>query len=193
MNATVDSQSASTSDPASNLVDRIRILEAECTIRDIAHCYCDAADRRDWERWLAVFHPGATYNYIGIFNGLVTDLAKGVKAFFGHIPETHHHLGNIEIRVRGDRAFCQSYLTAHHLIPAAAPVKVFPAHRAGVDEDWWVGGRYFDELEYRDGRWGIVHRTGVHDWHRWDVVDARGFIRNPADAPANIDGRLGEW
>lgn len=172
-----------------DIAQRMRELEDERAIRNIAHAYCDAADRRDWARWLGLFHAGATYEFVGVYSGPVAEFVTGVQARFSHIASTHHQIGNIEVRVRGARAVCQCYFTAHHRMPAAAPVDVFPRHRAGVDEDWWVGGRYLDELAYRDGRWGIVHRAMLHDWHRWETAEPRGFVRDATVAPPGVDER----
>jgi hypothetical protein len=38
--------------------------------------------------------------------------------------------------------------------------------------DLWVGGRYLDRMEKRDGVWKIVDRVGTTDWTRLDPPTA---------------------
>lgn len=170
-----------------SLEQRVWRLEAERDIRELAHRYVDAADRKDWDRFRTVFHAGSTHRHADVYEGRSSDFVDLGKGMIDLLPETHHQLGNVTVHVTGDRARAQSYFTAHHTIPAEAPVAVFPRHTPGVEEEWWVGGRYFDELEYRDGRWGIVHRTAIHDWERWETADSRGFKRFLDYLPRPID------
>lgn len=159
----------------SDLEARLWVLESERDIRGLIHQYCDAADRRDWAAFRAVFHEGSTHRHDHVYEGLSSDFAGLGQGMIDLVAESHHHVGNVSIRVTGNSAVSQCYLIAHHLILADTPVEVFPRHTPGVDEEWLVGGRYFDRLEYRGGRWGIVHRTAIHDWERWERADARGF------------------
>jgi SnoaL-like domain len=162
---------------------RLWDLESERTIRDLVHRYCDAADRRDWARFKSVFHAESTHKHGDIFEGRSLDFAALGEAVFKHVPETHHQIGNVMVRVSDGTAVSQCYFIAHHLIPNDAPTELFPRHRVGVEEDWWVGGRYLDKFEYRNQQWGIVHREAVHDWERWEIAEGRGFIRSINDAP----------
>lgn len=168
---------------------RLWELESERAIRDLVHRYCDAADRRDWARFKSVFHPESTHKHAQIFEGRSLDFAALGETVFKHVLETHHQIGNVEVLVSTTRAVSQCYFTAHHLIPADAPIELFPRHRFGVEEDWWVGGRYFDQLEFRNQRWGIVHREAMHDWERWETAESRGFVRSNHPAPACVEKR----
>jgi hypothetical protein len=41
--------------------------------------------------------------------------------------------------------------------------------------DFFVGGRYIDVFEYRDGIWAMTNRTGMTDWTRLEVPCSQGF------------------
>ena len=178
------------------LEQRLWQLESERAIRDLCHRYADCADRRDWARFMTAFHDGATHAQTDIHASIPqvenTKFASGVFATF---RETHHLIGNIEVRISGMKAVSQAYFTSTHIIPAAVPLDFLPEKRrprnlTGKDLIWWVGGRYCDELSYRDGRWAIEHRTGIHDWEYWSEAVNGGFGRNAAAAPAPVDERL---
>ena len=81
-----------------------------------------------------------------------------------------HQLGNILIRVEGERAFSESYVTV--------------AFRRRDENGALIGmrsyGRYVDVWEKRDGRWAIVHRREVVDWTRSDPAADDWFDRTPA-------------
>lgn len=171
---------------STSLEDRILEMEAVRDIRELMFRYCDAADRRDWDRFRSVFHSDSTQRHGEVFEGTSAEFAAMGEMLMAHVQESHHQVGNVVVAVTGLRARCQCYFSAHHLIAANAPALVFPMHRPGIDEYWWVGGRYFDCLEYRDGAWGIVHRDAVHDWEHWEIADARGFVRHLANIPGPI-------
>jgi SnoaL-like domain len=175
-----------TSSSVSSLEERIWILESERSIRDLVHRYCDSADRGEWGRFRSVFHSDSTHKHDVVFEGRSADFATLAERLLSQIAETHHQIGNVMVRVNGKEADCQCYFTAHHLVMGDASLEIFPRHKPGVDEDWWVGGRYFDRLSWREGRWGIVHRSAIHDWERWEPACTRGFRRSSAGQPAMI-------
>ena len=158
--------------------ERLWRLESERDIRELIHLYCAAADRQDWAAFRSVFHPDSTHHHDRAFEGRSLDFAALGETMIRELPETHHQLGNISIRVTSTSAVSEAYFTAHHVVPADASLVVFPRHKAGVEEEWWVGGRYLDRFEHRDGRWGIVHRNAIHDWERWETAETRGFSRS---------------
>lgn len=178
--------------------ERLWLLEAERAIRQLVHRYADSADRREWGRFMEAFHEGATHQSADIHaRGPQINNTKLAAQFFSKVPETHHMVGNVDIRVSGTKAVSQCYFFAHHIIPPDASIEHLPENRRPETRDhdwvWLVGGRYFDEVEYRDGRWGIVNRTAVHDWEMWlpPATGANGgMVRNLSNEPAPIDTRL---
>jgi SnoaL-like protein len=71
-----------------------------------------------------------------------------------------HFLGGSSIDVAGDRAVAQTKMT----ISQRGAVH-------GVECDVVCTGRFYDFLERRDGRWGIVLRQPIYEKDRLDPVD----------------------
>ena len=71
-----------------------------------------------------------------------------------------HFLGGTSVDVRGDRAIAQTKMT----ITQRAPVH-------DVVCDVVCTGRFYDFLERRDGRWGIVLRQPIYEQDRLNSVD----------------------
>ena len=70
-----------------------------------------------------------------------------------------HSLGGISIDLRGDRAVSQAKMTISHR-----------AEVEGVLCDVTCTGRFYDLLERRWGRWGIVLRQPIYEKDRMDPV-----------------------
>jgi hypothetical protein len=64
-------------------------------------------------------------------------------------------IGNILIRIDGDKAAVESYLWAVSVIDGEAGPR-----------DVTTAGRYLDRFERRGGEWRIAERMVVHDWFR---------------------------
>ena len=76
-----------------------------------------------------------------------------------------HFLGGTTVDIRGTRGVAQTKMT----ISQRAPVE-------GVACDVVCTGRFFDFLEKRDSRWGLVLRQPIYEKDRIDPV-------TPTDAP----------
>ncbi len=163
---------------------RLALIEAKAEIEHAVKSYAHSADRRDVDAFLDNFHPDSTHNHIPYFKGTSREFAGGLAAHLDALF-TSHFLTNIEIAVdlHAGTAVTECYFMAAHFVPADGRKEAFSGHKVGIDEIWWVGGRYFDRFEKRAGRWKIAHRTGVHDWEHWQEVDARGFKRDVAEVP----------
>jgi hypothetical protein len=163
---------------------RLALIEAKAEIEHVIKSYGRSADRRNVDAFIDSFHPDSTHNHIQYFKGASRDFVQGLAAHHDALF-TSHFLSNIEIAVDLDAgaAVTECYFMAAHFVLADARKEAFGGHRVGVDEIWWVGGRYFDRFEKRDGRWRIAHRTGAHDWEHWQEIDARGFKRDVTEVP----------
>ena len=71
-----------------------------------------------------------------------------------------HFLGGMSIDIAGPRAIAQSKMT----ISQRAPVE-------GIVCDVVCTGRFYDLLEKRDGRWGMVLRQPIYETDLLDSVD----------------------
>lgn len=158
-----------------DLVATISAIADKQAIADQCHRYCRALDRVDEALLRSVFHPDSTHDHGG-FKGSSALFCTYAIAVLGELDRTQHQLGNVLIDLSGDTAHVESYFTAYHRLPKGRPCTgVFERHDISLDEDVWIGGRYIDRFEKRDGVWRIAHRTGVHDWESWRAADERHF------------------
>jgi hypothetical protein len=128
-------------------------LIAKQAIGNALAMHSRGVDRADLNMLASAYHTDATVDY-GFFQGpaleFVTMLANAQKGQ----PVTLHRTSNMWIKVKGKRALSESYVIAYleHLDPAGATQR-------------FVGGRYLDTHEERQGEWRLTHRTYVMDWN----------------------------
>jgi hypothetical protein len=128
-------------------------------IRDLLESWAIWRDAGDWERFRTVWHDDgrmmATW-FQGGFEGFVEanrqGWARGVRIL--------HFLGGSSIDLAGDRSVAQTKMT----ISQRAEVH-------GVLCDVVCTGRFYDFLERRAGRWGLVLRQPIYEQDRLDPVD----------------------
>jgi 3-phenylpropionate/cinnamic acid dioxygenase small subunit len=137
---------------------------ARFEILDRVHLYCHAVDRRRWDLMAEVFHEDATYQFFSIEGGWRA-FVDAAKALIDPMVQTHHQVSNSIIRFEGQEvAFSETYLRAYHVVDAHYPADTFLSLPGGGAV--WVGARYVDRFEKRDGNWRIAHRHGLVDWTR---------------------------
>jgi hypothetical protein len=128
-------------------------------IRDLIENWVVWRDAGDWDRFRTVwFDDGrmmATWTQ-GTANEFIAmskeGWAKGVSIM--------HFLGGQSIDLAGTRAVSQTKMTI--------------AQRAlvhGINADVLLTGRFYDFLEKRQGRWGMVLRQPIYEKDRIDPVD----------------------
>jgi hypothetical protein len=146
----------------------------EHQIAQLLYAWAHARDYGDWDALERCFHDGATI-HIAWISGLARDYVYGSRNAAPHTVEAHskHLISNPLIKVAGDRALSICHATLHVRRTVA-----------GVAVDLESFMRFFDLLERRDGRWGLVKRTGVYEKDRLASVDPRGF---PADFFNGVD------
>jgi hypothetical protein len=141
-------------------------LEARAEISDSLHRYCRAADRRDWSLFAEVFHDDGSMMLLG--NSVPWRLfVEQARAVLEPLGPTLHRLTNIVIEFAGNTAYCESYITAYHLVlPGEGGAPLFPrgAEKYGVV----IGGRYLDRFEHREDKWRIASRTPAFEWRAVD-------------------------
>jgi hypothetical protein len=128
-------------------------------IRDLVENWAVWRDAGDWERFRTVWHDdgrmmatwfqGPAEDFIGVSRG---GWERGVNIL--------HFLGGTSIDLAGKRAISQTKMTI--------------SQRALVHEvlcDVVCTGRFYDFLEKRDGRWGLVLRQPIYEKDRLDPVD----------------------
>ena len=128
-------------------------------VRELVERWAVWRDAGDWERFRTVWHDDgrmmATW-----FQGPADDFIRVSREGFEHGARILHFLGGSAVDVSGDRAVAQTKMT----ITQRALVH-------GVECDAVCTGRFYDFLERRDGRWGLVLRQPIYEQDRLDPVD----------------------
>jgi hypothetical protein len=128
-------------------------------IRDLVEDWVVWRDAGDWERFRTVWHSDgrmmATW-----FQGSAEEFIKVSQEGFARGVRILHFLGGTSIDLAGDRAIAQTKMT----ISQRAAVH-------GVPCDVVCTGRFYDFLERRDSRWGLVLRQPIYEKDRLDPVD----------------------
>lgn len=147
-------------------------------ITEVIYRYCRAVDRLDEPLLVDCFHPDAVHEQGG-FAGPSAQFCAHALARLRTCESSQHHVGNILIELDGDRALSEAYWVAYHRItPGSGATGLFAA--CEVAQDLFVGGRYIDRFERRDGRWRIAVRHGVYDWQRYETAAEGDFKSLPA-------------
>jgi hypothetical protein len=128
-------------------------------IRDLIENWAIWRDALMWDRFRSVWHDDgrmmATW-----FQGTADEFIKVSREGYERGVRILHFLGGMSIDVAGPRATAQTKMT----ISQRAPVD-------GVACDVVCTGRFYDFLEKRDGRWGMVLRQPIYEKDRLDPVD----------------------
>jgi hypothetical protein len=128
-------------------------------IRELVENWVVWRDAGAWERFRTVWHDDgrmmATW-----FQGAADDFIRVSREGFERGVSILHFLGGQSVEVSGDRAISQTKMT----IGQRAEVH-------GVLCDVVCTGRFYDLLERRHGRWGIVLRQPIYEKDRLDPVD----------------------
>ncbi len=138
--------------PSANLEDRL-------LVRELVEKWALYRDAGDWERFRTVWHDDgrmmATWCQADV-EGFITASQRG----WARGVSILHFLGGSAIDIMGDRAVAQTKMT----ISQRAAVE-------GVLVDVVCTGRFYDFLERRQGRWGLVLRQPIYEKDRMDPVD----------------------
>ena len=119
-----------------------------------------------WDRFATVWHDDGWMTATW-FQGPARQFIEISRAGFERGVNILHFQGAHTSDVAGARAIAQTKMEIHQ--------------RAKIDGllvDVVVTGRFYDFLEKRDGRWGIVRRQPIYEKDRMDPVhppDARGM------------------
>lgn len=147
---------------------RLELLADKQEIYDLICRYCRGVDRLDRTLMRSCYHDDAT-DKRGFVGGTADEFCDFAISMLRALVSTQHLIGNALIEVEGDTAFGEIYLTAHHRLIVD-----------GVEKDLFVGGRYVDRYERRDGVWKIAYRTELHDWTRTEDAKEDWTRNNPA-------------
>jgi hypothetical protein len=129
------------------------------SIRELLENWVVWRDAGDWERFASVWHDDGVMMATW-FQGGATDFIRVTREGWAQGVSILHFLGGSSIDVAGSRAVAQTKMT----ISQRAAVH-------GVACDVVCTGRFYDFLDKRDGRWGLVLRQPIYEKDRIDPVD----------------------
>jgi hypothetical protein len=126
-------------------------------------------DAGDWERFRSVWHDDGWMTATW-FQGSAAEFIRVSKAGFDKGVSILHFLGGCSVEVKGGRAIAQTKMTINQ--------------RGDVDKvtvDVLCTGRFFDFLEKRKGKWGIVRRQPIYEKDRMDPLDPAASLKLDPD------------
>ena len=135
------------------------ILADKLAIRELVENWVLYRDAGDWERFATVWHPDGWMTATW-FQGPATDFIEASRKLFDEGGNILHTLGGWTCDIVGNRAISQVKMTINQRAPLD-----------GVLVDVVCFGRFYDFLEKRDGRWGIVRRQPIYEKDRLDPVN----------------------
>jgi hypothetical protein len=128
-------------------------------IRDLIENWAVWRDAGDWERFATVWHDDGVMMATW-FQGPASEFIRVTKEGWAKGVSILHFLGGTSIDLAGDRAIVQTKMT----ISQRGQVQ-------GVLCDVVCTGRFYDFVEKRNGRWGVVLRQPIYEKDRVDPVD----------------------
>jgi hypothetical protein len=142
----------------SNFADRI-------AIRELIENWAVWRDAGDWERFATVWHDDGWMSATW-FQGSAADFIAVTKEGWAKGVSILHFLGGMSIDLAGNRAIAQTKMT----ISQRGPVH-------SVECDVVCTGRFFDFLERRSNRWGLVRRQPIYEKDRLDPVSPSAELK----------------
>ena len=128
-------------------------------IREVIENWVLWRDAGNWERFATVWRDDGWMTATW-FQGPARQFIRVSRDGFERGVNILHFLGGFTCDLAGDRAISQVKMTINQ--------------RAPVDDvlvDVVCTGRFYDFLEKRHGRWGIVRRQPIYEKDRMDPVD----------------------
>ena len=140
-------------------------LQDKQLIREVIENWALWRDAGDWERFKTVWHKDGVMMATW-FQGPFEDFIKVTIEGWSKGVSILHFLGGTSIDLRGDRAVAQTKMT----ISQRGPVD-------GVLCDVVCTGRFYDFLEKREGKWGVVLRQPIYEKDRIDPLDPSASLK----------------
>ena len=128
-------------------------------IRDLIDNWAVWRDAGDWERFATVWHDDGVMMATW-FQGPAKDFIRVTREGWAKGVSILHFLGGSSIDLAGSRAIVQTKMT----ISQRGDVQ-------GVACDVVCTGRFYDFVEKRSGRWGVVLRQPIYEKDRVDPID----------------------
>ena len=131
-------------------------------ITDLIYRYCRSVDRLDIALGHSIWHEDGMADYgAAVYQGPGKGVIDHICAQHRHTLHHSHQVSNILIRLAGDRAGSETYVTATLRVAGGKQLRQIS-----------VWGRYIDSWSRRGGRWGLDKRISIRDFDEIrDVVE----------------------
>jgi hypothetical protein len=143
-------------------------------IRDLIENWALWRDAGDWERFRTVWHEDGVMMATW-FQGPAIEFIRVTKEGWAKGVSILHFLGGTSIELAGQRAVAQTKMTISQR-----------GNVDGVPCDVVCTGRFYDFLEKRSGRWGLVLRQPIYEKDRIDPVDPAAKLALDAERLAGF-------
>ena len=134
-------------------------------IREVVENWAMWRDAGDWDRFATVWHDDGWMTATW-FQGPARTFIEVSREGFEKGVSILHFLGGFACDVAASRAIAQTKMT----INQRATVD-------GVLVDVLCTGRFYDFMEKRAGRWGVVRRQPIYEKDRLDPVDPAAVLK----------------
>jgi hypothetical protein len=157
--------------------------EDRVLIRDLVENWAVWRDAGDWERFATVWHDDG-FMMATWFQGPAKDFIRVSREGFERGVSILHFLGGSSIDLAAEPPPSGAADSPHIAARAIAQTKMTISQRGDVDGvtcDVVCTGRFYDFLERRDGRWGIVLRQPIYEKDRLDPLDPAATLTLDAE------------
>jgi SnoaL-like domain len=148
--------------------EQIDVLASRAQIEEVLFDYARGNDHADEAMIRACFWPESKHKHGG-FDGTSMGFVDFAMKLLPKLKYSKHHISNVSVRQKGNRAFSECYYYAHHRRDAAG----------SGEEDIFFEGRYIDFFERRGDAWKIIRRRGMSDWTSAPSPAAAPYSANP--------------
>ena len=153
---------------------RLERLLAQREIENVIATYCQAVDRRDWEKLLTCYHADAV-DVHGAFTGPPAEFVEWLKDRHANVTASMHFIGNIAVEFATDApelARVETYCISHRTTDAPQDDPYFSGLGVEGELRRTIACRYVDTFQYRPvSGWRILRRTVVMEWMRREPAE----------------------
>jgi hypothetical protein len=154
--------------------------------------YCRALDRADLALMKSVYWEDAI-DVHGVFEGNAHEFSEFIITEIKNWFEiATHYICNVHMEYHGNEMYSEAYLISYCQVAGTREKveTVFgPTYLSQLGDKigeehkqaFFMGGRYLDKLEKRDGEWRIARREVVMDWNEnWPAnsILNEGMLKN---------------
>jgi SnoaL-like domain len=142
-----------------------QFTQERLAIREVIENWVVWRDAGDWDRFRTVWHDDG-YMMATWFQGSADEFIRASREGWNKGVNILHFLGGSSIDLVGNRAIAQTKMTISQR-----------SKLHGVACDVVCTGRFYDFMEKRSGKWGVVLRQPIYEKDRLDPVEPGVTLR----------------